>query len=103
MANNKRLLLELLSSESEEEEEFMINILSYKRIWLSPYVQERDTCGEFHTLLRKLTDEQFQNYFRVSKSTFFKIHEIICNDITKQDTNFRKAIGTFEKLATCLR
>lgn len=50
-----------------------------------------------------LQDEYFKNYFRVDRKQFEELLSLINEDITKQDTNFRKAVSPREKLAITLR
>nr|CAI5828130.1 unnamed protein product [Callosobruchus analis] len=42
-------------------------------------------------------------YFRMTKDEFNFLHELIKEDIKKQNTQFRRAISTEERLAVCLR
>lgn len=42
-------------------------------------------------------------YFRMKIKEFDFLHELIKRDIYKQNTQFRKAISTEERLAVCLR
>ena len=99
----------ILSSESgDSDTEFSYHVWSVlatkrKKEWESLYLRRRNDCGEFHTLFDDLTADQFKNYFRMSRDQFNELLDIIHNDITACDTNYRKAIGPKEKLAICLR
>ncbi|KAL4122490.1 hypothetical protein QTP88_014812 [Uroleucon formosanum] len=46
---------------------------------------------------------RFVNYFRMTREQFEEIHELVSPRISKLTTNWRKPIGTKERLAICLR
>lgn len=76
-----------------------------RRYWVHEINKERETFGEYHTLLEKLESDghRFFMYFRMSKVQFEEIHSIIECDIKKKHTRLRKPISTRERLAVCLR
>ncbi|KAJ8937691.1 hypothetical protein NQ314_011747 [Rhamnusium bicolor] len=74
-----------------------------EKCWISSYMKKREKFGKFHKLINELDDFKFKNYFRVTREQFYELHELIAVDIQKQNTNFRRAIGTEERLAICLR
>ncbi|XP_065200002.1 uncharacterized protein LOC135843983 [Planococcus citri] len=115
-------LFETLSSFSEDEEDseyeddledFALLLLIRSRmrrrknrnIWTHAVRTEkhRKQCGVYHTLLPKLTDEQFKHYLRTTRTEFEEIHDYIKDDLKKQDTRFRLAISSKHRLAICLR
>jgi hypothetical protein len=99
----------LLSSESDDSDsEFTylcasLAVNSKREKWQCYYLRRRGTCGEFHTLFGDLDNEQFKNYFRMSREQFDYLHDLVKDDISGTDTNFRRAIGSKEKLAMSLR
>lgn len=73
------------------------------RFWISDHIRERPIKGELMRMFYDLQDEYFKNYFRVDRKQFEELLSLINEDITKQDTNFRKAVSPREKLAITLR
>ncbi|KAJ8870677.1 hypothetical protein PR048_029701 [Dryococelus australis] len=91
MACSKVALLDL-SSESDSDDEHWVRyvvLAKRKRIWPIPYVTQHETFGEYHTLVKDLTEKQFKNYFRLSRSQFENVHDIIAADISKKTTKWR--------------
>ncbi len=66
---------------------------------------KRQTLGEFHHLFDDLLkdDVKFFQNFRMSPEKFFELHSLICDDISKSNTKFRRAVSSEERLAVCLR
>lgn len=75
----------------------------HSRPWICQHIESRHASGEFRTLFYELDDEHFQIYYRVTRVQFYDLISLIIGDITKQDTNYRKAITPEERLAICLR
>ncbi|KAF5287582.1 hypothetical protein FQA39_LY15859 [Lamprigera yunnana] len=75
------------------------------RPWVHKINKKRDELGEFHHLIPELQQcpKRFHMYFRMSKEKFAYLHELVRSDIEKQDTQFRRAISSEERLAVCLR
>ncbi|XP_050311517.1 uncharacterized protein LOC126747069 [Anthonomus grandis grandis] len=104
-------LFDLSSEEDDSEDEHTNNLLSCmlmadKRkhiFWISNHLVERKQFGEFHKLIPVLSDEQFKNYFRLSRAQFVEIHELIRFEIIKLNTNYRESVTTEERLGVCLR
>ncbi len=71
--------------------------------WITRFQMERLHLGAYNTLIPRLTDEKFRKYFCVTCAQFEEIHAFIESDIIKQDTFYRSAIPTRERLAVCLR
>jgi hypothetical protein len=69
--------------------------------------QQREKYGAFHTLVKELELDQnrsrYHMYFRMHKEQFDHLHDLLKKRIEKQNTKFRKCIGTRERLAVCLR
>ena len=72
--------------------------------WVNPVFDEREKCGEFHTLFPKLLEQtlKFVQYFIIGPETFWYILHNIRPYIEKQ-SNFRKCISPEERLAATLR
>ena len=69
-------------------------------------VDKQTFCGTVHQLLKQLEREDvgaFKNFVRVNPNLFTAVLERIEADITKQDTNWRKALEPGLKLAITLR
>ena len=76
-----------------------------REVWIHPLNVERFTKGEFYRLYldqRYFPDKFFENYL-MSTVQFDNILSKIHHLISKQDTNFRKAITPKEKLCVTLR
>ncbi|XP_063622989.1 uncharacterized protein LOC134795084 [Cydia splendana] len=100
-----------MSSESDdsdiEDTLLLLAAASRKRprMWVHPINTKRLEYGEYNRLCRELQsdEEKFYSYFRMSKGSFEELHNILQPFITKQDTNWRLAISSKERLAICLR
>ncbi|KAL0883304.1 hypothetical protein ABMA27_016715 [Loxostege sticticalis] len=96
-----------MSYDSDEEVLLLILALRHKKKkkWVHEINKKRLQYGEYHTLFGHLEsdEDRFFQYFRMSRSSFEDLHEIIRLEILKQDTNYRLAITTRERLAICLR
>ncbi|KAL8620658.1 hypothetical protein ACOMHN_029846 [Nucella lapillus] len=78
------------------------------RVWVRPWRTEapRDSLGEFQQLLTslELSDRAaFMNYTQMTPELFQEILQRIEPDITRQDTNYRRALQPCLKLAATLR
>jgi hypothetical protein len=75
-----------------------------RRDWVNPIFDEREKCGEFHTLFPMLLEQasKFFVYFRMGSETFWFILHYIRPYVEKQ-SNFRKCISPEERLAVTLR
>jgi len=101
------------SSNCEEELEIITafvamdeeNKSTTSRVWVHEMNEKRETLGEFHRLVQELKKDpkRFHMYFRMTMKEFDFLHELIKQEIYKQNTQFRKAISTEERLAVCLR
>ena len=60
--------------------------------------------GEYNLVREMHNDpEMFHEYFRMDFNTFYELLEKLKPEITKQDTNWRKAIPADIRLAIALR
>jgi hypothetical protein len=76
-----------------------------RRHWVHPINQKRLTFGEFHQLypdLRK-DPERFKQYFRMFPEKFDELRSKVHPIILTQPNNFRRHIGTEERLMVTLR
>lgn len=77
-----------------------------RSIWSKKWLLKRESCGAFSQIMNELLIEdpmQMQNFFRMSPSDFEELTNRISCYIIKQDTKFRRAISTQERLAITLR
>ena len=76
-----------------------------KKKWVHEINVECEESGEFHTLMPELRQDEkrFYIYFRMPIECFEEILNLIKEDITKMDTNYREAISDEERLAITLR
>lgn len=92
-------------AESEEEEIVILHLIRkrLRSMWVRNHIRFREEKGEFHSLVPDLDDESFRKYLRVTRVQFMDIHQIVESTIKKQYTNFRRPIGTEERLTVTLR
>lgn len=103
-ASQQQLLLDL-ESESEDDERYIVSHLlgkKRKKSKTNEYLRKRDGHGEFK-LSSEVPDSVFKESFRLNRKQFSEVHELIKMDITGQECNAQKPIGSEEKLAVCLR
>ena len=77
-----------------------------RRMWVRPWLQERDVHGQFNMLMDKLrlTDvPAFRNFTRMEPDFFFELLERLTPRIQKKNTWYRKAICAGSRLALTLR
>lgn len=81
-----------------------------KRFWVKDWLLKRPTMGWYNTLLNELKDgrnynhpEDTKRFLRVDEALFQDILAKVGPIIQKQDTNYRKAITTAERLSLTLR
>jgi len=48
-------------------------------------------------------EEKFNGFFRMNIEQFYRLSQLVAEDIRKQNTNYRRAILPEERLAICLR
>lgn len=98
----------MTSSSSSDEELLLLlalNKTKKRRKWVHEINKKRDEFGEFHHLCNELTsyEDRFASYFRMTREQFEELHELVSPGISKITTNWRKPIGSKERLAICLR
>lgn len=98
---------ELSSSEEERKEEeillaLLLNPIVKRKKWVHNINEKRNLFGEYHHSVDDLQD-RFYTYFRMSDEHFEELHCLLKDKLRKKNTNWRKAIGTKERLAICLR
>ncbi|XP_063625592.1 uncharacterized protein LOC134797293 [Cydia splendana] len=101
----------MFDSSSSDEEEALLLLLTQntptkpKRVWIHEINGKRGEHSEYHNLCRELEshEDRFYWYFHMSRDSFEELHDLLRPHILKNDTNYRKAIGTRERLAVCLR
>lgn len=80
-----------------------------KNCWIRPSLQERAYGGGTSLMASLIADDKltcgghFKNFLRMSSSDFEMLLNKIGPIITKQDTNWRRAITTKERLLVTLR
>jgi len=76
-----------------------------RRFWVHPINKERNEKGVFTNLFPQLINdpEKFHQYFRMSYDQFSFLHNLIKDDIKKQNTQFREPVPSEQRLAVCLR
>lgn len=97
-----------MSSSEEEEALLLLAIIESdrrRRYWVHPVNRKREDLGEFHRLCRELRshEDRFFDYFRMSKENFEELHDLLQPNIEMITTNWRRPVGTRERLAVCLR
>lgn len=87
--------------EAEEEEQ---SSKKKKKMWVHEINSKRLIFGEHKHLFQDLLKDskKFIKYFRMSQQKFYELLDIIRPDIEKQNTTFRLAIPSEERLETCL-
>lgn len=93
------------SSSSDDDNTVLLHSVSSRRHWVHPINKKRKIFGEYHHLMADLEgdEEKFRRYFRLNKEQFDEVLACVGNAIKKEDTNYRKAITSKERLAMCLR
>ncbi|KAM9544689.1 uncharacterized protein ACWYII_035983 [Salvelinus alpinus] len=76
-----------------------------RSVWVQRWLKSRKQAGEFHRLIQELRlfGEEFQSYFRLDRSEFDHLLQMVGARIARMDTNYRESISAVERLAICLR
>ncbi|KAJ4434691.1 hypothetical protein ANN_23259 [Periplaneta americana] len=98
------------SSSSDEEKLLLLFALSRsskrkrKKKWVHEINEKRGELDEFHRLCNEMNsfEDSFCDYSRMSEQQFEELHSFIEPKILKMTTNWRRPIGTKERLAICL-
>ena len=72
----------------------------------SPVLLRREQCGEFHTLVQEMRQNDpkgHRRYFRMSVPEFDEVLDKIEPIIRKETTHLREPISAAERLAVTLR
>jgi hypothetical protein len=120
MADNNRNLIVIqqllhVQQQQAEDEQAMIALMRRRRrrarrrrCWVRPWLGDvrRDQFGHYNQLMVELRREDpasFQNFLRIQPQMFDELLARVGPRITKQDTNYRKALDPGTKLAATLR
>ncbi len=81
------------------------NVDSQRRLWVHDIIRGRNQYGAYNNLVQelRLDDALFAAYFRLNKSQFEDLLQIIAPLIAKTQTKFRETISPEERLCICLR
>ena len=81
-----------------------------KRFWVKDWLLKRPTLGWCETILKELSEGRLydhekdqKQFLRIDEGMFHYVLERVAPIIKKEDTNYRKAITPFERLAITLR
>jgi hypothetical protein len=74
-------------------------------MWVHPINIKGPEFGIFSHLYPDLLEdeEKFHGFFRINIEQFYRLSQLVAEDIRKQNTNYRRAISPEERLAICLR
>jgi hypothetical protein len=77
----------------------------YRRVSVHEILQRRSVYGEYHHLVQELHfhPDKYVEYFRMTEDKFDYVLGLIEDDISKENTNWKKAITPRERLSICLR
>lgn len=76
-----------------------------RRYWVHSIFQARLEEGEFHTLFRRLQedDRKFYKYYRMTPEKFNQLLGLLHIRLSKQHSKFRRSISPQERLTVFLR
>ncbi|KAM9539910.1 uncharacterized protein ACWYII_038133 [Salvelinus alpinus] len=76
-----------------------------RSVWFQSWLKSGKQPGEFHRLIQELRlfGEEFRSYFRLDRSQFDHLLQMVGARIARMDTNYRESISPIERLAICLR
>lgn len=108
LLNSTRILVyrHLLLNQHEKKQEPKKRKAKPRRWYVRPWIEEREKYGHYHQLLPELQakdPDTFRYYLRVDHGLFQQILERIKPHITRQDTNWKKALEPGLRLAITLR
>lgn len=98
-----------MSSSSDEEIVVMYLYLRQRRrrkrrtTWIHPYIEKNINCRMF-VAAKELqeTDRKFLDCYRMSKTTYLELVEIMTPQLQKQNTNMRECVSPQERLLITL-
>jgi hypothetical protein len=72
-----------------------------RNVWVHPINIKRPQFGIFSHLYRHLVEdeEKFHGSFRTNIEQFYRLSQLVGEEIRKQNTNCRRAIAPVERLA----
>jgi hypothetical protein len=73
--------------------------------WVHTIIQKREEIGAFYTLFGELRDDanMFLNYFRMTVSSFDKMHRRLKDNLQRRNSKMSKCIQPVEMLAVAIR
>lgn len=74
-----------------------------RRHWVTPILRRRESYGGESMLNDLRIGGQFENFCRMSSEDFEYLLNLIGPEITRRDTNYRKAISAKDRLAITVR
>ena len=76
-----------------------------QNMWGNPINMKRPEFGIFSHLYRVLLDdeEKLHGFFRINIEQFYRLSQLVAEEIRKQNTNYGRAIKPEERLAIFLR
>lgn len=103
--------LEIMDWLDEEEEMVAATAVLFalhhecRDYWVHPINQGRKEFGEFHVLWPQISidDERCKMYLRMTRKEFNVLYDLLEPKLRKQNTNFREAISSEERLLLTLR
>ena len=92
MASRKRKALLFLLADTPV---WVLDQIVDRKHWIHPMNKDSERFGEFQHLFTALKqdEDRFKSYFRMTLSTFEYILNLVKDEISKQNTAFRNAIG----------
>ena len=104
----RQVLLNLEEEQEQEQQQKSPQKRKSKprRWYVRPWIEEREVYGHYHQLLPQLhamDPDTYRYYLRVDHGLFLQILERIKPHITRQDTNWKKALEPGLRLAITLR
>ena len=101
MGSQKRKVFKFLLADTPA---WVLEQIVDRKHWVHPINKDRGRFGEFQHLFDALKQDKdrFRTYFRTSLSTFEYILGLVKDEITKQNTAFRNAIGAEKRLTLTL-
>ena len=102
----------MFSSDDESDSEDILDLINLinaqtvrRRFWVHPrWLKKWKTGGAFNVMRElQLYPDRFQYYYRMSQECFYKIFELIKEDLQKKHTHWREPVSPEERLLITLR
>ncbi|CAB1315378.1 unnamed protein product [Coregonus sp. 'balchen'] len=73
-----------------------------RSVWVQGWLKSRKQAGEFHRLIQELRlfGEEFRSYFRLDRSQFDHLLQMVGDRIARMDTNYREFLATGDSYRT---